>query len=61
MIFNCENCGISISSKKTSCPYCKKNNNEYLEVLSESAPHRENAQWRERMKGTILSYVLRQT
>lgn len=61
MIFNCENCGIAISTNKISCPYCKKNNSAYVEMLTGVVPKMEKAQWKERVKGTILSYVLRET
>jgi hypothetical protein len=57
MIFNCIGCGISISTKKNSCPYCKNNNAENIEMLTGVAPRQEKTQWRERVKGTILSYV----
>ncbi len=58
MIFNCENCGISISSKRIYCPHCKKNNSELIEIITGVTPKHEKTQWRERIKGTILSHVL---
>jgi ABC-type ATPase with predicted acetyltransferase domain len=61
MIFNCENCGISISTNRITCPFCKKNNSECIEMLTGTAPKNEKALWKERVKGSILSYVLRQT
>lgn len=60
MIFNCLGCGISISTKKEKCLYCKHNNAEAIEVLTgvvSSSP--EKTEWKERMKGTILSLVHR--
>jgi hypothetical protein len=59
MIFNCLNCGISISSKRNACPYCKKDNIEAIEMLAGTRKKEDREQWRERIKGSILSYVLR--
>ena len=33
MIFNCESCGKSISSKKDFCPYCKCDTAEFSLTL----------------------------
>lgn len=57
MIFNCLGCGISISSHRFNCPYCKHDNSETIEMLTGVVKRDEKAQWRERVKGTILSYV----
>lgn len=59
MIFNCIGCGVSISSNRKNCPYCKIDNIEHIEVLTGIAPKTETTQWRDRVKGSILSYVLR--
>jgi len=59
MIFNCLNCGISISSNKNMCPYCKKDNAEAVEMLMGVRKKEDHDQWREKIKGSILSYVLR--
>ncbi len=63
MIFNCTNCGISISSKSPSCTYCRASNVEIIEVM-EGRKHaainaKEKNQLKERTKGTIFSFVLR--
>jgi len=59
MVFNCLGCGISVSTKQNNCPYCKNNNTESIEMLTGTIGKPEKAEWRERMKGTILSYVHR--
>ena len=59
MIFNCLGCGISVSTNKVMCPYCKADNAEAIEMLTGVVKKDDKAQWRERVKGTILSYVLR--
>lgn len=59
MIFNCLGCGTSISTKREKCPYCKVNNIEAIEVLTGIASKPAQTEWKERIKGTILSYVLR--
>lgn len=33
MIFNCTNCGISVSSKKVNCTYCRASNAEIIEMM----------------------------
>ena len=33
MIFNCTNCGISISSKRVNCLYCRTSNAEIIEMM----------------------------
>lgn len=33
MIFNCINCGVSISSKRLNCTYCRASNAEIVEVM----------------------------
>lgn len=33
MIFNCTNCGISISSRRMNCTYCRASNAEIIEVM----------------------------
>lgn len=57
MIFNCLGCGISVSTNKVSCPYCRCDNAETIEMLTGVVKRDDKAQWRERVKGTILSYV----
>jgi len=63
MIFNCTNCGISISSKKVNCTYCRSSNAEMIEMMEgrqhTSINSKEKMQLRERAKGTIFSFVLR--
>jgi len=59
MIFNCLGCGVSISSNRHNCPYCKKDNADSVEMLTGKVAVQDKTQWRERIKGTILSYVLR--
>jgi hypothetical protein len=59
MIINCLGCGISVSTNRFTCPYCKKDNAEAIEMLTGVVKKVDKAQWRERVKGTILSYVLR--
>jgi hypothetical protein len=59
MIFNCLGCGISISTNRLRCPYCKKENAETIEILTGVVKKPETTEWRERVKGTILSYVHR--
>ncbi len=63
MIFNCTNCGISVSSKKVNCTYCRASNAEIIEMM-EGRSHasinpKEKLQLKERNKGTIFSFVLR--
>lgn len=61
MIFNCLNCGISISTKCERCAYCRTDNSEIIGTLTgikKSPQTSENITWREKFKGTILSYVL---
>jgi hypothetical protein len=62
MIFNCLQCGTSISTKHEHCIYCKANNTEIIQVLTgknKLTLGREKLDLREKLKGTILSYVLR--
>jgi hypothetical protein len=63
MIFNCTNCGISVSSKRENCPYCRISNVEVIEMILGRAHGdirtKERLQLREKVKGTIFSYVLR--
>ncbi len=59
MIFNCLGCGVSVSSHKYKCPYCKSDNAEAIEMLTGIRKKDDKLQWRDRVKGTILSYVLR--
>jgi hypothetical protein len=45
-----------------TCPYCKANNSEFIEIMTGAArkrPDKMPAELRERVKGTILSYVHR--
>jgi hypothetical protein len=57
MIFNCLNCGISVSTNRYKCPYCKHDNAEAIEMLTGIVKKEDKSQWRERVRGTILSYV----
>lgn len=58
MIFNCLGCGVSVSTHKISCPYCKTDNTESIEMLTGVKLHPdEKNMWKERIKGTILSHV----
>lgn len=59
MIFNCTHCGISISTKRVHCPYCKADNLEMIELMSGVKSSKEKLQLNEKVKGTILSFVLR--
>lgn len=59
MIFNCLGCGISVSTQKNNCPYCKNDNSDAIEMLTGRPHKKEKNEWREKMKGTILSTVLR--
>ncbi len=63
MIFNCINCGVSISSKRMNCTYCRASNAEIVEVMEgrqhASINNKEKLQLKERAKGTIFSFVLR--
>lgn len=63
MIFNCLGCGISISTKREKCLYCKCDNTDAIESLTGLHTNRistpQKAEWREKMKGTILSLVHR--
>lgn len=59
MIFNCLGCGISVSTHKAKCPYCKIDNTECIEMLTGVVSRPEKDDWREKMKGTILSLVHR--
>jgi RNA polymerase subunit RPABC4/transcription elongation factor Spt4 len=59
MIFNCLNCGLSVSTQRSRCPYCKKDNSETIEMLTGIIRRPEKAEWRDKVKGTILSYVHR--
>jgi uncharacterized OB-fold protein len=63
MIFNCTNCGISVSTKRANCTYCRASNIEIIEMM-EGRAHasinaKEKMQLKERNKGTIFSLVLR--
>jgi len=63
MIFNCTNCGISISSKKVNCTYCRASNAEIIEMMEGRTRNpinlKEKLQLKEKAKGTIFSFVLR--
>ena len=62
MIFNCIHCGISISTKKMHCPYCKTDNAEIINMFTDrrqAGLQKESAITHEKLKGTILSFVLR--
>lgn len=59
MIFNCLGCGVSISTNKNRCPYCKADNADCIEMLTGIRRKSEKAELKERMKGTILALVHR--
>lgn len=59
MIFNCLNCGVSISSRKENCPHCKISNLEAMEHLSGKSRKKDYLDWKERIKGSILTLVTR--
>lgn len=59
MIFNCLNCGVSISSHTENCPHCKISTMEALEQLTGRSNRKEPVALKGRVKGTILSFVTR--
>jgi len=59
MIFNCLNCGVSISSRNEHCPHCKISNLEALDHLTGKSKKREYLAWKEKVKGSILTMVAR--
>lgn len=55
MIINCLTCGKAITTKRDLCPYCKMEISEFT-----GHPGIESAETlKERLKGTILSLVVR--
>lgn len=61
MIFNCEACGKSISSKRDSCPYCKTDTVEFSLMLE----RKHKVGWknipevfREKLRGTVAGLKL---
>ncbi|MCC6643710.1 hypothetical protein IT411_03085 [Candidatus Peregrinibacteria bacterium] len=59
MIYNCLNCGIAISTKKENCPHCKISNQEAISHLSGKTRKTEYFDWKEKLKGSILTLVTR--
>lgn len=59
MIFNCLNCGISISTRNENCPHCKIGIMETLEHLTGKSKKKDYLAWKERVKGSILAMVAR--
>jgi hypothetical protein len=59
MIFNCTNCGKSISSNHERCPFCRSHNLETLELITKQTHKYEPKIWKERIKGSIYSLVTR--
>jgi adenine-specific DNA methylase len=59
MIFNCLNCGVSISSRKENCPHCRISNHEAREHLSGKSKKPDYLAWKQRVKGSILTLVTR--
>jgi len=59
MIFNCLNCGVSISSHQKTCPYCHKNNMPLIDMMKDEKKQTEENQWKLKTRGTILSFVHR--
>jgi hypothetical protein len=59
MIFNCLNCGVSISSRTECCPHCKASIMETLEHLTGRSGKKEYLAWKDRVKGSILAMVAR--
>jgi hypothetical protein len=61
MIFNCDCCGKSISSKKDSCPYCRSDITEFSLMLEKKKFHGEkglSAMLKEKIRGTFASIKL---
>ena len=59
MIYNCLNCGIAISTKIDNCPHCKISNLEAIEHLSGKTPKKDYFNWKDKLKGSILTLVAR--
>ena len=61
MIFNCLNCGLSISTKRETCVYCKTKNSEIIQTFTRAPKplKSEKHQVKTKFPGTILSFVLR--
>jgi hypothetical protein len=58
MIFNCDSCGKSISSKKDHCPYCKTETLEFSLMLEKKKIYGEKSltgMLKERLRGTFAS------
>lgn len=56
MLFNCFQCGKSISSKKDICVYCKTDTQNFA---AEFNKEREKGIVKERYAGTLLSFLLK--
>ena len=59
MIFNCLNCGVSISSNQKTCPYCRQNNAQIIDMMKDDKIQTEENNWKLKTRGTILSFVHR--
>lgn len=59
MIFNCLNCGVSISSRNDNCPHCRTSNLEAMDHLAGRTKKIEYLAWKARIKGSILTMVTR--
>lgn len=59
MIFNCTGCGISISTQRDKCPYCKTDNAKCIEMITGIKKVTEKMELKEKLKGTIFSFVHR--
>jgi hypothetical protein len=59
MIFNCKGCGISVSTHRNKCIYCKSDNTEYIELITGIKANKENVNIGEKIKGSIFSFVHR--
>lgn len=59
MIFNCLNCGVSISTHKENCPHCKISTMEALDHLNGKTQKKDYLLWKDKIKGSILTFVTR--
>lgn len=62
MLFNCFNCGRSISTKKDYCVYCKADTAEFAAEFNkqrQTVGVKGIGELKEKYTGTLLSFLLR--
>lgn len=59
MLFNCLNCGHTISSKKDICVYCKTSVSQFVAEFNKDRQFVNIASIKEKYAGTFMSFLLK--